>query len=87
MDIFLDGLNVFLILFGGVRVVHSEVAKSVISFSGTEVDLQSLSVTDVKVAVRFGRESGMDLLTVDSAAFLKFFVNDLLNKILAVSHF
>ena len=86
MDVFLDGFNEFLILFGGVRIVHSEVAQAVIFLGCTEVDLQCLGVSYMKVAVRFGRESRMDLLAVNSSAFLELFINDLLYKILAFCH-
>ena len=86
MDVFLDSLNEFLILFGGVGVIHSEVAETVIFFSCAEVDFQCLCVSDMKVAVRFRRESCVDLLAVYAAAFLELLVNNLLNKILTVSH-
>ena len=45
------------------------------------------SVSDVKVAVGFGRKSRVDLLAVYSSAGLKFLIDDLMNEILAFSHF
>ena len=86
VDVFLDSLNEFLILFGGVCIIHSEVAETAVFLGCAEVDLQSFSVADVKIAVRFGRKSGVDLFTVDSSAFFEFFVDYLLNKILAFCH-
>ena len=87
VNVFLDCLNEFLILFGGVCVVHSEVAETVVFLCGAEVDLQCLCVAYVKVAVRFRRESCVDLLAVYTTAFFEFLIYNLLNKILTVSHF
>ncbi len=57
-DILGDGVDVFNVLFGGVRVVHAQVARATELPSYAEVQADGLGVTDVEVAVGFGRETG-----------------------------
>ena len=68
VDILLDGVDVFGILLGGVRVVHAQIADTAELFSRTEVDDQRLAMTDVKIAVGLRRKTGMHLLALKLTA-------------------
>jgi hypothetical protein len=56
----LDGLHVLDVLLGRVRVVHAEVASTVVLAGDAEVEADGLGVADVEVAIRFRRESRDD---------------------------
>ena len=60
VDVLLDGLHELLVLFGGVGVIHPQVAQSAKLLSGTEVDGQGLAVADMQIAVGLRRKPGMD---------------------------
>ena len=70
LDVFLDSIYILFVFLSGIRVIHTKVTKTTVELCSTEVDLVCLGVTYVKVAVRLGRETGMHLLAVASAAFL-----------------
>ena len=60
MDILLDGFHKRHIFLGGVGVIHTKIAQAAVLFRGAEVDHQRLAVTDVQIAVGFGRKAGVD---------------------------
>ena len=87
VDILLDGLHELHILFGGVGVVHAEVAQSVVLLGGAEVDDQRLAVADMQIAVGFRRKPGMDGLTRKLPAGGDVLVDECVDKVFAFSHF
>src|SRR5215813_1044982 len=56
-----DGVDVFLALLGGVRVIEAQVATTAVITRESEVDADSLGVPDVQVTVRLGRKPSHDL--------------------------
>jgi hypothetical protein len=52
-DIFLNGVDVFDILFGGIGIVEPQIAEATKLRSDAEVEDDRLGVADVKIAVRF----------------------------------
>ena len=60
VDILLDGLHELLVLLGGVRVVHAEVAEAAVFFGSAEIDGQGLAVADMEVAVGLRRKAGVN---------------------------
>ena len=61
VDVVLDGVDVLGILLGGVRIVKTEVADAAEVLGGAEIYGQGLAVSDMQIAVRLGRETGVDL--------------------------
>ena len=61
VDIPLDGLDIFGIFLGRVRIVKAQVALAAEFFRGQEVHDQGLAVADMHISVGFGRETGVDL--------------------------
>ena len=59
MDVALDRIDVFDVLLDGVRVVEAQVALAAVFLRQSEVDADALGVSDMQVAVRFGRETGL----------------------------
>ena len=57
MDILTDGIDKLGVLFGGVCVIHAEVAKSVIFLCGTEIYYKRLAMPYVKITVGLGRKT------------------------------
>ena len=56
-----NALNVLVILFGRVGIVVTKVEKTAVFFCGHSVNPYSLRRSDMKIAVRLGRESRMNL--------------------------
>ncbi len=83
VDVLLDGVHILLILFGGVGVVHTQVAHTAVFLGGTEVDGQRLAVADVEVAVRLRRETGVDSHALILPALSDVLVNEIVDKVLA----
>src|SRR6266581_3895195 len=54
----LDGLNVFEVLLGGIRVVEPEIRAAAEFFGNSKVEADGLSVTDVQIAVRLRGKTG-----------------------------
>ncbi len=87
VDVLLDGVDVFGILLGRVRVVHAQVAQAAELLRGAEVDGQRLAVADMQVAVRLRRETGVDLFPVKAAVFIgKIFFDKSLDKVFVFFH-
>ena len=78
-DIALDSLYVFRVLFGRVGVVETEVAHAVVFLGDTEVHTDGFDMADMQVAVRLGRETGLDTSVVHSLREVFFY--NLLNEI------
>ena len=60
LDIFFDGVDVFVVFFFGVGIVETQVAQAVENIGQTEVQADGFGVADVQVAVGLGREAGLD---------------------------
>ena len=71
LDVFFDGVDVFVVFFFWVGVVETQVAQAVVNIRQTEVQADGFGVADVQVAVGFGREAGLDGFVF--AAFEVFF--------------
>ena len=67
LDVFFNGVDVFVVFFFGVGVVETQVAQAVVNIRQTEVQADGFGVTDVQVAVGFGREAGLDGFVDDGA--------------------
>ena len=87
VDVLLDGLHELHVLFGGVGIVHPEVAHSAVFLSGAKIDDQGLAVTDMQISVGFRGEPGMHRLTGVAAAFGDVLVNKCVNEIFAFGNF
>ena len=87
VDILLDGLHKLHVLFGGVGVVHAEVAQAVVLFGGAEVDDQRLAVADMQIAVGFRRKPGVNGLPGKLPAGGDVLVDECVDKVFAFSHF
>ncbi len=60
MDVLLDGLHVFCILFLGIGVVEAEIAGPAEFVGGSEVHDERFCVAYVQIAVRLGRKPGVE---------------------------
>lgn len=78
VDVALDGVDILDILLDGVRVVEAQVALAAVFLCQAEVDADALGVADVQIAVRLGREAGLNLL---HAAVGQRFFDNLLEKV------
>ena len=78
-DVTLDGLYVFSVLFGRVRVVETQVTNTVVFLCDAEVHANRLHVTDVQVTVRLRRETRLNTTVIHS--FCQVFLYNLLNEI------
>ena len=77
-DIFLDGVHILGIFLSGVGVVVAEIGFATIFLCKSEIDAQALGMAEVKVSVRFRRETREDTLYL---AGLKVVFDDLFKKI------
>ena len=57
-NVFFDGLDVFDILFAGIRIVKTQVAESLVVFCESEIKTDGLRMSDMEVAVGFRGEAG-----------------------------
>ena len=60
LNVFFDGVDVFVVFFFGVGIVKTQVAQTVINIRQTEVQADGFGVADVQIAVWLGRETGLD---------------------------
>ena len=60
LNVFFDGVDVFVIFFFRVGIVKTQVAQAVVNIRQTEVQADGFGVADVQIAVRLGREAGLD---------------------------
>ena len=81
VDILLNGFHKLVVLLGGVRVVHAQVADAAEFFGRSEIDAQCLAV-----AVRLGRETGVDGLTGEAAAGRKILFDKGFDKVFGIFH-
>ena len=63
-DVVLDALDVFRIFLRRICIVEAEVTFAAILLCDTEVKRDGLRVSDVKIAVRFGRETRLNASTI-----------------------
>src|SRR5881227_3717709 len=54
----LDGVDVFLVLLGGVGVVEAQMTAAAEFLGDAEIEADRLGVADMKIAVRLRRETG-----------------------------
>ena len=83
VDVLLDGLHEFLVLLGGVRVVHTQVAQAVIPLGGAEVDGQRLAVSNMQIAVGLRRETGVDGHSLELTTLCDVLVDEIDNEVFA----
>ena len=81
MNILLNGFDELVVLLGGVRVVHAQVADTAKFFGHAEINAQRLAVPNVQVAVRLRRKTGVDLLPGETAALGEILLDECFNKI------
>ena len=86
MDVLLNGLNELVVLLGGVRVVHAQVADAAEFLGRAEVDAQCLAVADVQIAVRLRRETGVDGLAGETAAGCEIGFDKGFDKVFGIFH-
>ena len=86
LDVLLDGVNILGILLDRVCIVEAEVGLSAVFLGKAEIDADTLRMSDVKISVRFRRETCHYGFTL-AACEISFY--DLLQKveILDLSHF
>ena len=80
-DILFDRVDVLDVLLGGVGVVHAQVADAAEFLCGREVDADCLGVSDVEIAVRLGRETGVNLFALVSAALGDVLLDKIVNEV------
>ena len=86
VDILLNGLNELVILFGGIRVVHAQVADAAEFFGCAEINAQCFAVADVQIAVRLRRETGMDRLAGKTATLCEVLFDKGFDKVFCIFH-
>ena len=86
VDVLLNGLNELVVLLGGVRVVHAQVADAAEFFGRSEIDAQCLAVADVQIAVRLRRETGVDGLAGETAARREIGFDKGFDKVFGIFH-
>ena len=84
VDVLLDGLHKLLVLFGGVGVVHAQIAQSAVFFRRPEINGQRLAVADMEIAVRFRGKTGVDRHSGKLSAGGNIFLNKGVDKIPAL---
>ena len=84
MNILLNGVYEFLVLLGGVRVIHPQVAQAAELLRRAEVDGQRLAVPDVQVAVGLRREPGVDGHPLELAAGADVLLDESVDKVPAL---
>ena len=81
MDVLLDGVDVLCVLFGGVGVIHPQVADALVLLRRAKVNGQRLAVADVEIPVGLRWEPGVNLFPLAAATGLQFLLNDAMNEI------
>ena len=59
-DVFFDGVDGVVVFLLRVGIVRGQVAQAIVNISQTEVQADGFGVTDVQIAIRLGRETGLD---------------------------
>ena len=81
-----DGIHKFLVFLGGVRIIETHIGGAMILFAQSEIQADALHMTDVKIAVRFRRETGEHpSIGIDVVFYV--FINFRFNKISGFSFF
>ena len=78
MDVLLDGVDIFGVFLHGVGVVETEVGFAAVFLCQSEINAYRFGMTDVQVAVGFGRETGLDGCVF---AFVQALLDDFFKKI------
>ena len=79
MDIRLDRINIFRILFRRIRIIETQIAQAMIVLSQTKIQANGLGMADMKITIRLRREPRMDTLCI--LPVLQIFFNRILNKV------
>ena len=87
VNILLDGFDKLHILFGRIGVIHPQIAHSAVFLGSSEIDDQSLAVTDVQIAIWLRRKPGMDRLPGILPAGGNVLINKRVDEILALCNF
>ena len=83
MNILLDGIHKFRVLFGGVGVVHTQIAQAAIFFGGAEINNQRLAVANVQIAVGLRRKPGVDGFACELPAGGDILIDKSMDKVFA----
>ena len=78
-DVVADGIDVLLLLLGGVGVVVAEVELAAVLLGEAVVQADRLGVADVQVAVRLGREARVHAAAEPAGAVV--LLDDLLDEV------
>ena len=66
LDIVFDAIDIFGVLFRGICVIEAQIAFAAILLGDAKVDGDGFCVTDVQIAVGFGRETRLYATTIQS---------------------
>ena len=81
VDILLDRIYVFGVFLRRIGIIHSQIAETVELLRHSEVDADRLAVTDMKIAVRFGRKSRMHGQSFKLSARRDIFLDEVIDKV------
>ena len=87
VDVLLDGVHELGVLFGGIGVVHAQVADAAELLRGAEIDAQGLAVADMQISVGLRREAGVDLHAFVLSARADILCDELMNEITELEGF
>ena len=79
LDIVGDAIYILGILFHRIGIVKAEVANAIVLLSDAEIHTDGLNVTNVEVAIRFGRKTRLYSAVIYT--FLQVFFYDFFNEI------
>ena len=68
VDVLFNGVHILGVLFGGVGIVHTQIADAAEALCRAEINVNGLGVPDMQVAVGLGREPGVNLHSLTAAA-------------------
>ena len=83
MNIIFDILNVFHVFLRGIGIIHTKIAQTAKFFSRAKVDADSFGMSDMQIAVRLRRKTGMYPHTCKASAIRDILFDKLMNKITA----
>jgi hypothetical protein len=79
-NVALDGVDIFLLLFGRIGVVETQVTMAAEFLGNAEIETNRLGVADVQITIRLGRKPSDDALVL---AGCEVGANDIADEILA----
>jgi hypothetical protein len=60
MHVLLDGFHIFHLFLGGISIIKTKIAEALELVRQSEIETDGFGVADMKIAVGFGRKTGMD---------------------------